>query len=292
MKIYLICGTCGSGKSTFVREASNEGFPTFHSGAVFKRLMKNLDASVMKGQDAESPSFADKEIHDSMMRFIEKNESADQVFIETVPRSEDSMSWISELIEKYGRKNVFAIWFDVDRDERIRRMKDRKAGRVDFDMERMMSEDPEKHERIKSRLDCMLGDNFRVYDGRPGCYVYQTGSYTFDSRDSIGRMMNSATNVYFERNGYEDLNAKFDRMVERMQMEIEEMKEATTDADRREEFADVMHFMFCVADSIGIKPDEIFGVFRSKTMKNQARLQFPEIDKHKVTGRLYGKIEE
>ena len=296
MKIFLICGEAGAGKSTFVRTMSNRGYATFHSGAVFKRISPQM--KVKPGEDMESPESVEKEIHDSLFRFLDKYKTEKAVFVETVPRSVESLNWVDEMEEIYGVGSVTAIWFRLSKNIRIERIKKREAGRIEFDLRRIESEDHVKHSCIIYGLTSkLLEGNLLFHDGQQDVEEYAEWvekSIGPEDCTRLHHMMNSAVNVYAERDGYARKHADFKRMISRIREELDELEEAATmsaGGGRNEaidgETADVMHFFFCLADSVGMTPEDLERAFHKKTTINQARLHFPNADKHAHDGKLY-----
>ena len=305
MKIYLVCGETASGKSTFVRTMSNRGYATFHSSAVFNKLKEEIDLS--KCKDLESPAELDIHIRDAMYRFLRSASNECVVFIETVPRSLDSLEWVRSLVEQYGKNNVTAIWFSAPKEERENRMKDRLADREEFDKKRMKQENAEKHMKLIYGLCQILGERrFNFHDGTEDIEKYADAiefrlgmESEFDpslkEKTPIQKRYTSATNVYYERCGYMHERPHFERMIERVKNELDELadvkkQQSVNQHDIESEFADVMHFVYCLADACGISADDMERVFHEKTKINQARLQFPEADKHKLNGNLIGEI--
>ena len=305
MKIYLICGETASGKSTFVRTMSNRGYATFHSSAVFHKLKNEIDIS--KSKDLESPKELDNYIRDAMYRFLRSASKESVVFIETVPRSLDSLKWVDDLVRVYGKNNVTAIWFSAPREERENRMAERYAGRAEFDKKRLTQEDAEKHMKLIYGLCQILGERkFNFHDGTDDIEKYADTiefrlgmesefNESLKEKTPIQKRYPSATNVYYERCGYMHERPNFERMVERVKNELDELLEVRKQQnwkqqDIESEFADVMHFVYCLVDACGLTAEDMQRVFYEKTRINQARLQFPKADKHKLNGNLVGEI--
>lgn len=299
MKIYLICGEAGAGKSTFVRTMSNCGFATFHSGAVFKKMKDSI-----KIDDMESPIELDSYVRDSMFRFLRTFASQDAVFIESVPRSLDSLKWVENLIHNYGRQNIFVIWFRMDKQKRIERMMNREGNRKEFDLKRFESEDCEKHAKLIYGLGNIIAEgHLIIHDGSDELFslvnrIRKEVRERFDPLcNSIQERYISAVNGYYEKCGYVNERPNFDRMVERVKEELDELSEAFNSDNKKyddvkSEFADVMHFLYCLADAAGITPEDMNFEFWKKTRINQARLQFNagKDIKHKLNGNLIGNI--
>lgn len=299
-KILFICGECGAGKSTMSRAIGLLGCPVFHSSAVFSKIRERMP----EGSDLESPEFANNLIHDAMWRFLDKHSPAALSVVETVPRSADQVRWIREAMTVFGDQSVFVAWLHAPKEVRRKRMSERCAERAEFDSARLGAEDAAKHAAIIHELSYLVPDGhlkfIRNDDGSDlqesvSKLLCQTMGFSMPEHSGfISAMMDAALNVYEERDGYEAEHARFDRMMTRVRAELDELEESRRlgkgKDDEKEEFADVMHFMFCLADSIGIASAELADVFWQKDAVNQARLQYPGEDKHSLNGRLTGDI--
>lgn len=303
-KAFCISGLAGSGKSTLARTFIKYMMcPSFHSSAVFKIEFRDKNKSECdKDQDLESPEYADKKIFEHFRAFVERNSSAHQLVIETMPRKIEQISWLDELTKRDF--DIVFIYVHAPADVRQKRIEARNAinkSRAEFDTARSEAgENYEKHFDIITAMSDKIGQirlkekpeahgsgsSFEMFcsTNDVDAFVknmmrihYRTNYIPQNGTDLLSSAKIMATNIFYERGGYINLpNAE--RMAERIKEEINEFISVPNEiANKQEallEFADILHFLFCLAESRNLSALEIKKAFFEKNAINQARLHF------------------
>jgi len=306
MKVVLITGPGACGKSTIVRDFSNDGYSTFHSSAAIRKAMKDGIIETENLESSEAPVQFDQIVEKRLLDYLQSRQKQGEnlVVVEAVPRSLESIETVKKVASKYMCYTVMLFASNESRAMRIEERFDRKED----SKRRMENEDPEHFEKLNEELIQLAVDHITY--GHDVIYTddKSVADVGFQISVSIGGLppkrpiemaMTSALNGFHERDGYASLRPSIDRMCDRLNMEIDELIKEVYDQKTikpideeaiRSEYADILHFMFCLGEACGIKPDEWFQVFFDKTRINQARLQFPGADKHNLNGNLTGNI--
>lgn len=313
INLVLITGEPGAGKTTLSRFFSNAGFPVVHTSAIFKMaLLKKLIPPPQSGNKF-APEEADEFIVSAIHKMLTKvaAEGQHQLIVETFPRTIEQFRKLSELIPGSFKADGIEvtptlIFLKAGSQLREERMQDRSDDRKKFDKDRGFND--VENERLFELLEGLLHDgtlksctancdkalngaNLLIYDTetlRPEAILKRVAAFLNLRVEKLAGAMNSATNGYYERSGYIG-KVDCDRMIDRVIEECEELREEIkkSGAQSKEshfEFADIMHFIFCLADGLGIAPDHFLESFQQKTEINQARLHFnvSAENKHKI----------
>ena len=312
-KLILITGEPGSGKTTLSRYFSNAGFPVVHTSAIFKMaLLKKLIAPPQSGNKF-APEEADEFIILAIRKMLAKAilEGQNQLVVETFPRTIDQLDKISELIpnclkEKGISVTPILVFLTADEEVRIKRMQDRTDDRKKFDADRGYNDvannemfgyvselafEGKLEERTADPDKSLNGMKFAVYDSTTDdpSYIIANLKELFDLKvKRLAGAVNSAANGYYERSGYTgtiDCGRMLDRICEECEELREEIAKSGPNSEKSHlEFADILHFVFCLSDGLGIAPDCFLDAFQKKTEINQARLHFRATaeNKHKI----------
>lgn len=313
INLILITGEPGAGKTTLSRFFSNVGFPVVHTSAIFKMaLLKKLIPSPQSGNKfapQEADEFIISAIRNKLLKIAAEGQK--QLVVETFPRTVEQFQKLSELIPSSFKADGIEvtptmIFLKADGKLRAARMQSRSDDRKKFDKERGFND--VENERLFELLEDLLNDgtlksrtancdkalngaNLLIYDTevlKPEEILKRITVFLNLRVEKLAGAMNSATNGYYERSGYIG-KVDCDRMIDRVIEECEELREEIkkSGAQSKEshfEFADIMHFIFCLADGLGIAPDRFLESFQQKTEINQARLHFNvnAENKHKI----------
>lgn len=299
MKVLLITGGGGTGKSTIVREMSNLGYSTFHSSAAIRSVI-NLEE--FKENASEAPIQYDNIVEERLLQYLESRAENGEVLtvVEAVPRSLESISTVNKIAERY---ECHVAILHTEMDERQKRLSQR-IDRKEFDKKRLDNENPNHFQQLKELLVQSLADKqikslstIGTDDKKPnmivGMLLECIGNIA--EKTEITKASASALNGFHERNGYEKMMPNPQRMLERMFDEMHELYHELGDIINNKrniesEYADILHFMFCLGEACGISQNHWIEVFKNKTRINQARLQFPDLDKHQLNGNLIDNI--
>ena len=313
INLILITGEPGAGKTTLSRFFSNAGFPVVHTSAIFKMaLLKKLIPSPQSGNKfapQEADEFIISAIRSKLLKIAAEGQK--QLVVETFPRTVEQFQKLSELIPSSFKADGVEVtptmvFLKADGKLRIARMQGRSDGRKKFDKERGF--DDVENERLlelveglqsDGTLENTTADSDRALNGAkllafdterfgPGEIMERVTAFLNLRVEKLAGAMNSATNGYYERSGYIgkiDCNRMIDRVIEECEELREEIKKSGIQSrESHFEFADIMHFIFCLADGLGIAPDRFLESFQQKTEINQARLHFNvnAENKHKI----------
>lgn len=312
-KLILITGEPGSGKTTLSRYFSNAGFPVVHTSAIFKMaLLKKLIVPPQSGNKfapAEADDFIISAIRKMLMKAILEGQS--QLVVETFPRTIDQFNKIGELIPNYLKEKGISVtpilvFLTAAEETRIERMQGRTADRRKFDADRgyndvannemfsyvsELSFERKLEEKTADYDKSLNGMKFTVYDSTVNdpSFIVSDLKKLFDLKvERLAGAVNSAANGYHERSGYigtVDCNKMLDRICEECEELREEIAKSGPNSEKSHfEFADILHFVFCLSDGLGIAPDCFLDAFQKKTEINQARLHFRATaeNKHKI----------
>ena len=308
-KLILITGEPGSGKTTLSRTFSNNGFRVVHTSAIFKMALLRQLIPNPKNGNSFAPTEADDFIISSIRQMVRKavRDYQDCLVVETFPRTLEQFNRIEELIPPdIGKVEIKPCLISLHADELTRcdRMQDRpelrrefdeKRGYKDFGYEQMYEHLIELGSEKKLPYEHFI---YNTEQNTPSEIAFQIGESLELNIDQLSGMINSAVNGYYERSGYIgpiNCNKMLDRIIE----ECEELREeiarsGTSSAASHSEFADILHFVFCLSDGLGLDSWGFLDCFHKKTEINQARLHFgvtPE-NKHKIVdGNLLRKPE-
>jgi len=210
------------------------------------------------------------------------------------------ISTVNKIAERY---ECHVVILHTEMDERQKRLSQR-IERKEFDKKRLDNENPNHFQQLKELLVQSLADKkikslstIGTDDKKPnmivGMLLECIGNIA--EKTEITKASASALNGFHERNGYRTSapipQQMLDRMLEEMNELYGELGDMTNNKMNIEsEYADILHFMFCLSEACNIPQNYWIEVFKNKTRINQARLQFPDLDKHQLNGNLVDNI--
>jgi adenylate kinase family enzyme/phosphoribosyl-ATP pyrophosphohydrolase len=282
MTIIGLLGEPGSGKSTVCRTLSNLGYPTFHTGAVMKRLIASGEVSLNEVEGQFAPEQIDEKIYQRIAEMVNLNIKIgnDSLIIDTFPRSEKQIDWINRLVEDIDGVEFKFCLITASRRTRIDRMQNRNQNRKDFDSKRGYDDGSVMaiFEWLTLNFDTTTFDSERMDAEHIANCINFIISKKDERPSGLRSMYVSALNCHDEHCGYAhrpDPIRMIDRMIEECnELKTEIIESGTASTATSMEYADILHFAMCLAEALGLSPDSIYDIFKEKTKINQARLHF------------------
>ncbi len=275
--ILFITGTTGAGKSTFARRLANRGWLTFHTGDLFRSLGCKLTENDKPNAPESFESLVEFEFN-KFIQGVEKHVSKSktpvvQVAVETMPRSENQVRLITDLMERGWCVSVIVL--DADVDIRMGRVKTRAMYQprdLGTDIDRVHS--GEDVVNVNHMVELLSAAGVSVTTVDTGAWDYTCVSDS--SVAGIEMMMTAAVNMYNMKRGFDDaFNLPCERMATKAKEEIDEYLDAVYKDKARihrvEELVDVMAYLMCAFHAEKVDAHELVKLFVQKYDINQFR---------------------
>lgn len=275
--ILFVAGTTGAGKSTFTRRLANRGWLTFHTGDLFR----SLGCELKEGDKANAPQSFESLVEFEFNKFIEGVEKhvseskspVVQVAVETMPRSENQVRLITDLMEKGWCVSVIVL--DADVDIRMGRVKTRAMYQprdLGTDIDRVHSGEDVVNVNHMVELLSTAGVSVTTVDTGPWNYT----AIPENSVAGIEMMMTAAVNMYNMKTCFtQSFSLPCERMATKAMQELNEYLDAVyrdkPRIHRVEELVDVMAYLMCAFHSEKVDAHELVKLFVQKYDINQFR---------------------